>query len=224
WGVNNLYPHIPRANRWFEIHHIHQEGGNYYRRGDRKFRGQDVNEYLTQLGEWTAKQDCAVYMQQHWDIVPTSIAYPIEDIIKAFGRYFTNSISYQLALAIAEDFEEIHVYGVDMAVDTEYNHQRPSCEFFLGIAAGRGITVHIPNEADLLKTRFMYGFEEPLKTAWDKKGKAMKKTTKEKMARLNREIDQIRAEADRELRFRENQIQQYIGADHALQESNKIWS
>ena len=49
-----------------------------------------------------------------------------------------------IALAIYEDFDIIHVYGVDMAVCGEYEQQRPSCEFFCGIAKGKGIELYIP--------------------------------------------------------------------------------
>ena len=77
-------------------------------------------------------------MQKAWKEVPTSMVYPLDAMLKKFGDYFTNSISWMLALAIHEGFEEIHVYGVDMAVDTEYHHQRPSCEYFLGLAKRDG--------------------------------------------------------------------------------------
>ena len=176
WGVNNLYPHIKRATRWFEIHNINHNGERFFRRGDRQFRGQEVDQYLSHLGEWAKEKNCPVYMQKHWDIVPTSVEYPVQKMLKEFGTYFTNTISWELALAISEGFEEIHVYGVDMAVDSEYHHQRPSCEYFLGIAMGRGIKVHIPDQADLLKTRFLYGFQEPEELAWKRKTKSTKKT------------------------------------------------
>lgn len=220
WGVNNLYPHIKRATRWFEIHQITKEGDHFYRRGDRKFRGQEVDDYLEQLGKWAVEQNCDVYMQQKMDIIPTSKEYPIQKMIDTFGGYFTNSVSYMIAMAILENYKEIHVYGVDMAVDTEYGWQRPSCEYFLGVAVGRGIVVHIPSEADLLKTRFLYGFQEPQKTAWDKKLKMMEQTMKEKEARINGEINHFQ----NEITLRKNQLQQYTGAKHALAESNKIWS
>jgi hypothetical protein len=91
--------------------------------------------------------------------------YPVFDILKYFQpfAYFNNSISWMLALAIAEGFEEIGIYGVDMALDgvtgAEYNHQRPSCEYFLGIAWGRGIRVHLPETSELLKCAYLYGFD-----------------------------------------------------------------
>src|SRR3990167_3047914 len=224
WGVNNLYPHIPRANRWFEIHEIVQQGETYLRRGDIKFRGQPVNDYLKTMGEWTQEKSCPVYMQRKWDLVPTSIPYPVEEMIAKFGGYFTNSVSWMIALAINEGAEEIHVYGVDMAVDTEYHHQRPSCEYFLGIAVGMGIKVYIPPEADLLKTSFLYFFKEPQERAWTKKVNMMMQTTKEKRARIEKENKDIKNLMEHEIKFREAQLHQYAGAELALKESDKIWS
>lgn len=220
WGVNNLYPHVPRGTRWFEIHEITKEGETYLRRGDPKFRGQPVNDYMKQMGEWTKERNCPVYMQKKWDLVPTSVPYPVEEMIKKFGGYFTNSVSWMIALAIHEGATEIHVYGVDMAVDTEYHHQRPSCEYFLGVAVGLGIKVHVPPEADLLKTRFLYGFQEQKKSAWDKKIKMMNQTIKEKKARIEGEIGEFK----KQIQIREAQMHQYVGAEHALKESDKIWS
>ena len=224
WGVNNLYPHIPRATRWFEIHEITQTGETFLRRGDTKFRGQPVNDYLKEMGIWTQEKNCPVYMQKHWDLVPTSVPYPVEEMLKKYGGYFTNSVSWMIALAIQEGAEEIHVYGVDMAVHTEYHHQRPSCEYFLGVAVGMGIKVYIPPEADLMKTRFLYGFQEPQERAWTKKVNMMMQTTKEKRARIEKEIKDIKNRMEHEIKFREAQLHQYAGAELALKESDKIWS
>lgn len=212
WGVNNLYPHIPRATRWFEIHQITKQGDTYLRRGNVDFRGQKVNEYLEQLGQWAKTNNAPVYMQRKCDIIPTSVEFPLKEVLEKFGNYFTNSISYQIALAILEGFQEIHIYGVDMAVDSEYHHQRPSCEYFLGIAAGLGIKVFIPDQADLLKTRFLYGFQEPEQAAWKKKVANIRAT----MAAKKKKIED-------EIKVKEAQLHQYIGASQAVTELDKIW-
>lgn len=215
WGVNNLFPLIeahPDRYRWFEIHDITKDGDTFKRRDNPVFRGQVVNEYLTQLGDWANKINCPVYMQKPWDVVPTSMAYPLKQILEKFGNYFTNSISWMLALAIHEGFEEIHVYGVDMAVDTEYHHQRPSCEYFLGLARGMGIKIYIPDTADLLKVRFLYGFDEPKETAFDKK-----------IASIQKMMGTKRAKEEHNSKVAEAKIQQYIGAEQALREVKKIW-
>lgn len=220
WGVNNLYPHIPRATRWFEIHDISFDGKNYLRRGSADFRGQNVSDYLINMGQWTAKQNCPVYMQQKWgNLIPTATEYPLKEILEYFpNKYFTNTVSYMIALAIMEDFDEIQLFGIDMAVDTEYNHQRPSVEYFLGFfdgvrkAKGKSNVVYIPPQSDLLKTRFLYGFEENQQTAWEKKIKQINASMTNKMM-----------VAEQEMRVKEAMVNQYKGALQCVKELDKIW-
>jgi hypothetical protein len=93
---------------------------------------------------------------------PQSVTYPIDTLVSQFGRdYFHSTVDYMLALAIFEGFEEIGVWGVDMAHDSEYEHQRPSGSYWLGQAEGRGIKVTIPGESSLLRKMHRYGYEPP---------------------------------------------------------------
>ena len=106
WGLNELYLKLPRWDRWFEMHTPslieHDE-----------LRVKDHWAKLATLG-------CPVFMQDHYADIPLSVPYPIQQIVSEFGDYFTNSISYMLALAIAEGYEEIGIFGVNMGHDTEY--------------------------------------------------------------------------------------------------------
>lgn len=165
WGLNQLYRHIPRADRWFDIHwNWDQEvvPGTDHRR-------------------WAAECGIPFYMIQQQPDVPTSVRFPIERIMKHFGAidYFTSTIPYMLALAIEEidlevnfrmkdvvesyvqhrlsvaagngeqtpppDFIQIQrdlyaeysiaVFGIDLVVGGEYFHEKPCAEFWLGAAA-----------------------------------------------------------------------------------------
>lgn len=100
-----------------------------------------------------------VWMWKHYDEIPLSEAFPIDEITGRFRKYFTNSISFLIAKAIMDGYTDIGLFGVHMATTTEYAHQRPSCEYFLGYAEALGINVWIPDGADLLKAARMYGFE-----------------------------------------------------------------
>jgi hypothetical protein len=84
--------------------------------------------------------------------------------VRRFGGYFNNTVSWLIAYAISKQPQVLGVYGVDMAQDAimnaEYSMQRPSCEYFLGLAAGMGITLHLPVGSDLLKATHLYGFED----------------------------------------------------------------
>lgn len=222
WGVNNLFltkmtyqakaggePKPVEWHKWFEIHPLEKEGDQWLRRWGKNFRGQNLNDYIADL----KKLPCPVIMQKQWEEIPNSVAYPLAEILSKFGNYFTNTISYEIALAILLGAKEIGIWGVDMAVDTEYHHQRPSCEYFVGLARGMGIKVHIPAEADLCKTLFLYGFQEKDKHDWYKKQKSIMKS-------LDNQIN----DAQNQLNIFNQKLNQSIGARQAILESMKIWA
>lgn len=155
WGINRLWAVLPDRvwHRWFEIHNL----DTFY---------SDDTEHQAFL----KAADFPVYVRGQdmptaaaWGI-DTAVPYPREMAASMFEPYFTNTISYLIALAIMMGFEEIHMYGVDMAQDSilhqEYSHQRPSCEYFLGIAQGAGIKVVLPPGTDLLQASHWYGFDD----------------------------------------------------------------
>jgi hypothetical protein len=171
-----------------------------------------------------AKLGCTVYMQKHWpDLIPYSIQYPLPEIVQWFKdklsldqticRYLTNTITYEIVLAIYLGFKHIEIWGVDMQAGTEYAGQRPSCEFWLGIAAGMGITIHIPEQADLLKCRFIYGFEEKQQDEF-----------RAKLEKLRVDMKTKRRETESRHAVDSQAIQQYLGGESVLSEVQKIWT
>ena len=161
WGLNQLYHAWPKlqehATRWFQLHHRHSYDINV---------GRDEGHH-----KWMTKvEDFPIYMQDRVKDVPMSIKFPKDEIMEIFGNYFTNSISWMLSLAIAEGFNDIYIYGVDMAQESEYSYERPSVEFFVGWARGVGwvlrtlgkgnCRVHIPEKSDLCKTLWLYPFDD----------------------------------------------------------------
>lgn len=147
WAMNQLYRHIPRATRWWEMH--------------------KYPDYLTidqvpgtDYAGWLNKCPIPVYMVDRRDDVPNSIRFPIEDMVETFGDYFYSTISYMIALAIVEGFETIGLWGIDLAHESEYEYQKPSAEYLLGIARGRGINLVIPQQSALLKGLYRYGYQD----------------------------------------------------------------
>jgi len=204
WGLNDLHASIPRYDRWFDIHsrdNIDEDVKNGRAPADK-----------CGLGGLRAL-NVPIYMQDRYDDIPNSIKFPLQEIVDKFGNYFTNSISYMTALAIFEGYHEISIYGVDMAVGSEYVDQRPSCEYFIGIARGAGIKVYIPPASDLCKTRFMYAFEEVKQHQYTEKIQNMLKNM---IARQNSIGDQMRQ--------MQTSHAQYEGAIGATREIQKIWA
>jgi hypothetical protein len=89
---------------------------------------------------------------KHYPFIPTSKAYPVEDICREFGvDYFTGGIDYMLAYAIYKKFDKIDIYGVHTVYDDEYDYQKPSLEFWIGVAIGRGIKITVHGSHSLLR-------------------------------------------------------------------------
>jgi len=162
WPLNELYMEMPilakRANAWFQLH------------------GSVPTTRDPNHAKALAELPCPVIMWQKHPDIPNSIEYPREDILRIFDnfgegmcadipseydrQYFTNTVSWQIALAVALGYKEIYIWGVNMAQDQEYGHQRPSCEFYLGWARGQGIKVFLPKQSDLLMSGYQYGYDE----------------------------------------------------------------
>ena len=133
WPLNQFYMAMPgigqHATRWFQLH-------------NRSSYDQAIRDH--KHSEWLAKvREFPIYMQRKEPDIPMSIRYPVAEVCKYFGWYFTNSISWMIALALWEHvqfggLEALHIYGVDMAQDDpvsgEYSQQRPSCEWLIGWA------------------------------------------------------------------------------------------
>lgn len=147
WGVNQLYRFIPRADRWFQIHHDWQ---------DNKKWATGAN-----LAEWLTDAPCPVYMIEAQPGMPMTLPYPkawVKEQLQVH-EYFTSSIAMMIALAIAEGFEHIGVYGIDLIVGREYHFEKACVEFYLGIAHAKGIQYHLPQQTALLWQSHTYGYD-----------------------------------------------------------------
>jgi hypothetical protein len=93
--------------------------------------------------EWlSTQQDVDVYMQEQYADVPSSIRFPLEELVERFHiKYFTSSVAYALALACFHGYQRIEVYGVEMETQTEYTYQRDGVTLWIGVALGMGIEV-----------------------------------------------------------------------------------
>lgn len=147
WGLNHLYPFIPRWDRWFELHDPGWMADNL--------------KIWKEYDEWLRKEHpFPIYMHKHFDEYPSSVEFPLDELVKKYGSYFTSSIALMLGLGIAMGFEQIEIYGVDMAHDSEWGIQRPCVEYWIGIARGLGIKVGLPSATALLSNEGIYGYND----------------------------------------------------------------
>ena len=119
--------------------------------------------------DWLKAFNGPVMMHRRLAEVPNSIEYPLTDVAQTVSGnvyrlddkgnvtsavdepYLTSSIAQQLAYAIHLGYEEIWLVGVDLNTESEYAWQKPGVEYMLGVAAGRGIKVVLPDNCPLLK-------------------------------------------------------------------------
>lgn len=145
WSLGANQIKIKRFTRWFELHTFHAlECADALQ--------QQRVDFFKKIGK-----DLTIGHENL--LLPDAVMYPKDEIVAAFGNYFTSSIAWMLALAIYEGATEIGLWGVDMVGDCEYAYQRACCEYFLGIARGKGITVTITPHSPLLRAERMYAFE-----------------------------------------------------------------
>tara|TARA_R110000824_G_scaffold27017_2_gene92267 strand:- start:179 stop:1126 length:948 start_codon:yes stop_codon:yes gene_type:complete len=176
WTLNQIYRHVPRSTRHFDIHAYWEEDN---------VEGTDHRGWIRDCG-------IPVYFAKHEDGLSTTITYPLQKIIDKFGiDYFTSSVAFEVALAMYEGFEEIALYGIDLIVGTEYSEQKACLEFWLGLAHAKGINVVIPTTSALLKHSHRYGYERqpdwgPLRMVeMDKRIEVLSTEKAQKMALIN---------------------------------------
>lgn len=198
WSLNDAYrlPGFARADRWFDFHpldrfyhvpegqtqvYAHQIPPGYYVRPP---------DHLA----WLSRQQIPVYLHpdyrtQHPEAAawPHARAFPKAEVEAHFGRYFTSSPGWMLALAIMEGARDVAIYGIHLATEFEYVQQRPNFEFLIGrvLGAGKVTTtvkdgmrhyetadghVALPEASPVLQANFQYAFDvrpdaaqEPLK-------------------------------------------------------------
>jgi len=89
--------------------------------------------------------------------------YPLERVQKSIPTdYFTSTVDYAIALAIHMNFDEIHLYGINMTFGTEYEYQKPGADFWCGVALGRRIKLVVHGEGSSImvaRDGLMYGYD-----------------------------------------------------------------
>jgi len=167
WAFSSLRLKTPRFTRWFEMHALGDLRGQLVRETPKRHSYESYMAFLRQL-------EVPVYMQEVVPEVPHSVRYPLEEALGAFGRCFSSTASYLIALAILEGFETIGVWGVHLTHKSVYARQRPGVEYLLGVARQRGIEVvlpkasplRIPKKPVLPEVEILYGYDWESPKAW----------------------------------------------------------
>ena len=179
WTLNDGYLlGQPRSDRHYELHPPYQMA--FRPRDQRSVSAWDVpiGAYVRPEGhlEWLRAHPKLVIMAQTSPAFPRAVAFPKQAVLDWFQPYWpwrltrTGSViagpdyevstpAWMLMQAIAEGYGEIHIYGIHLATQWEYQVQRPNFEFLLGLAAGRGVKIVLPQQAPICQSSYRYAFE-----------------------------------------------------------------
>lgn len=144
WAHATVHPFCKRVDRFFDLHPWEW------------ISGKPVPGYL----EWLKTCKTPVYMQRKMKDVPASVRFPRERLLAEFPRYFTSHAAWMIALALTEGVTHLGFYGIHYALDEEHKKQRAGCEFWMGIAVGKGVQIVNPPGSPLLREpTWLYGYE-----------------------------------------------------------------
>lgn len=155
WAHSSAIGICPRIDRIFDLHP--------------KSVWQKKKSWMKDYQAFLRACPVPIYMQQHYKEIPQSIRYPKERVLSEFRRYFSSQAAWMIALALTEGVTHLGFYGVHYAVDSERRTQRGGCEYWMGVAEGRGVQLSIPAGCPLLhEPALLYGYEN-----YDANGKSI---------------------------------------------------
>lgn len=148
WGLNKLMyarysGRFTDWTRWFDLHST-----------------EHIQQYRPDAYEWYQQQpaDKPIYRWTPDAALPGCCVYPRERVADADERDFAGSLSWMLALAIAERFEQIDLFWFPLnGTDCSHQHQIPSARYWIGRARGAGIRVTIHGDSNLKPSGPLYG-------------------------------------------------------------------
>ena len=92
------------------------------------------------------------------------VVYPFDHVVRALGSHYLNgSVAMAVALAIAEGYTDIGLFGADFSYPNAHVSEsgRANVEYLMGVAAGRGVRFIVAQSSTLMDAHCRqqpYGF------------------------------------------------------------------
>lgn len=128
-------------------------------RCDRIVHVDPVHPYLghppvRDMCEFALKDNIPLYTSHPHPKYPNQVIYPFDRVSAALGgiTYFNTSVAYAIALAMAEGFNEIGLFGCDFSYPDVHMAEsgRANCEFLMGIGTQRGVRFAVAQSSTLM--------------------------------------------------------------------------
>jgi len=160
WGVNAAVNHLGGRVAYDLVFIMDYLDGEAHR----------CPEYADRIGEHIRRWGTRIITSQAGQFAdnPNVYEFPFHWLYKRLGctePYFRNSLPYMIAYAVAIGVQEISLWGVDYSWNggTVREDDKANCEYWVGFARARGVTVNIPRTSTLCKANegfHFYGYRE----------------------------------------------------------------
>ena len=122
---------------------------------------------IASMVKWLKGHPGPIYTSRPHPDYPGMVAFPLADVITDTNfAYFNSTAAYAVAYAIWLGVEKLSLFGMDFTYEHSHHAEkgRACVEFWLGIAAARGIKLWMPRESSLMdactsQTDRLYGYD-----------------------------------------------------------------
>lgn len=127
---------------------------------------------IAAMVNWLKSHPGPIYTSIVRDGYPGLVAFPLEEVLNRSADanggapYFNSTAAYAIAFAIHIGVKRISMFGLDYTMPNAHHAEqgRACCEFWLGIAAARGIAITVPETSSLLDAcappaQRLYGYD-----------------------------------------------------------------
>lgn len=163
WGINAIGD-VLRCDRVFHMDDLLvQEARAKERPGSN----------IAAMVKWLKEHPGPVYTSIVRPGYPGHVAFPLEEVLNAGhdgtnggAPYFNSTAAYAVAYAVHIGVKRISLFGIDYTLPNAHKAEqgRACVEFWLGIAAARGIAITVPEQSSLLdacapEAERLYGYD-----------------------------------------------------------------
>ena len=148
WGINAMGD-VLRCDRVFHMDDLRVQEAR---------AAANPESNIAAMVAWLKKHPGPVYTSVVRDGYPGLVAFPLEAVLNRSGDrnggapYFNSTTAYAVAFAIHIGVSRISLFGIDYTLANSHHAEqgRACVEFWLGIAAARGIQITIPETSSLM--------------------------------------------------------------------------
>ena len=113
---------------------------------------------IAAMVRWLKSHPGPIYTSVVRDGYPGLVAFPLQDVLNrkhdnnGGAPYFNSTAAYAIAYAVHIGVKRLSLFGLDYTLPNAHHAEkgRACCEFWLGIAAARGMEITIPEQSSLL--------------------------------------------------------------------------